>query len=782
MGNRFTEKAEKTLNHAVSAAQELGHTYIGTEHALIALLVDSASCAAILLGKNGIKKDLIENAVREYSGTGMKTALTAKDTTPRFRRIIENSYKAAQKYSSEKIGTEHILLALLDERGSTAEKILHKAGFDTVSLRDETVTFLRTIEKSCAMLKNEARELSIPNLMKYGRNITEEAKNSLADPVIGRDKETERLIRILSRKTKNNPCLIGEAGVGKTAIVEGLAQRIVNKDVPEALFGKTIISIDLSAMVAGAKYRGDFEDRIKNILSEAKENKSVILFIDEVHTIVGAGSAEGAIDAANILKPALSRGEIHLIGATTLAEYKKYIESDNALERRFQPVTVEEPTPEEALDILYGLKPRYEEYHDITITDDALRAALRLSRRYIKDRFLPDKAIDVLDEACAKANVYSRKGKIKLKKDKKSEQKQLCEEYPDFDMFFYKDNSTSKLGDELPVVNAQSIAEVVSEMTGIPVESRDFDEYRDFYFRLEKHIAGQSDAVRAVSDAVVRGLAGIGDENRPKGVFLFVGQSGVGKTELARALACELFGNADSLLRYDMSEFSEKQSVAKFIGSSPGYVGYNEATSITDTVRRKPYSVILFDEIEKASEDVINLFLQIADTGTLTDSSGRRADFRNSYIIMTSNVGAEGLSDKEVGFVKKEKSDALFETLRESFSEEFLNRLDDIILFRAQNSDTMREIAEKKMREFLQRLEAKGIFADFDSGVIDYILNKCSNRTGARAISRVIAAEIETPIAKLILSSDGIADERIKIKTDGKEIILFQEEALVTNE
>ncbi len=775
MSSKFTEKAEKILNSAVDIAENLGHTYIGTEHALLALLFDENSCAAILLSKNGIKYNEIEAAIKEYSGIGAKTRLTAKDTTPRFRRVIENSYKTAQKYSSEKIGSEHILSALLDERGSTAEKILTKSGHDTVTIRDETITFLRTIEKSCALLRNESgTTANIPNLLRYGKNLTAEAKASNSDPVIGRENETDRLIRILCRKTKNNPCLIGEAGVGKTAIVEGLAKKIASGDVPLQLKGATLISIDLSSMIAGAKYRGDFEDRIKNILEEVKNTPSVILFIDEIHTIVGAGAAEGAIDAANILKPALARADIHLIGATTLSEYKKHIENDGALERRFQPLIINEPTPEKTIEILFGLKERYEKYHKLYISNDAINAAVNLSTRYIHDRFLPDKAIDVLDEACAKANLRASATPSSMFDNK-------CDEYPEFTSLIFE-NSLNPLNDNqnITTVNAEDIADIITEMTGIPIKTAK-NEALDFRERLERRVIGQHEAINAVANAVARSMAGINNEARPRGVFFFVGKSGVGKTELARALALELFGSENALLRFDMSEFSEKQSVAKFIGSPPGYVGYNDSTPITDIIRKRPYSVILFDEIEKASEDVLNLFLQITDTGRLTDSAGRTADFKNSYIIMTSNAYYTSSENQSLGFVKDKKSSHIYEKLKEHFSDEFLNRLDDIILFEPQNDDTLLKIIKKKIEELSQRLNERGIKIKFDDTVYKHILSKSEKNGGARGVGRIIASEIETPIAKLMLSGKIENGASILSKFENGNFEFLSEEFVISN-
>lgn len=769
MSNNFTTKAENALNRSVKVAEELGHTYIGSEHVLIALAEDESSCASMLLRKSKITTEKIKSAVKELSGVGAVSCLTSKDTTPRCRRILESSYKIAKKYSSEKIGTEHILLALLEERESVASKILTKIEADLISLKDEVVTFLRTSERGITYTAPLA-DSAIPNLMKYGKVITRLAEEGQLDPVIGRDKETERVIRILSRKSKNNPCLIGEAGVGKTAIVEGLAMRIAQGKVPASLLGKTVISLDLTSMVAGAKYRGDFEERIKNIMNEAARNKSVILFIDEIHTIVGAGSAEGAIDAANIMKPELSRGNIQLIGATTLAEYRKYIEKDSALERRFQPVLVEEPDIDGALEILYGIRERYERHHRIKISDAAIESAVRLSKRYIQDRFLPDKAIDVLDEACAMAsvslNIETDKTKnIREKMRQLSTDKKNAILNHDFDTAInlreLEKIYTAELSEEVLLgeqikgsvrVDEEHVRSVIKEMTGINTKediSRDFSEIKN---RLLAGIIGQDKAVACLSEAVIRSFAGINEPHRPRGIFLFLGESGVGKTALARELASVLFNTEDSLVRYDMSEFSESYAVSKLIGSAPGYVGYEDSNSALERIRRHPYSVVLLDEIEKAHPDVLALFLQIFDTGYLRDASGRKINFRNTYIIMTSNIGADKFKDsREVGFMGS-GDETPAKRLCAYFKPEFINRIDEVILFSPLEISALARICENKLSELKERISSLGIALDVSADVCMHIATKGKSQgMGARPIGRLITTEIENKIAKMIV-------------------------------
>ncbi len=758
MSTKFTEKAENALNRSVRIAEAYGHTYIGSEHILYALSEDEGCCASGLLKKRRVTREKLDAAIKQSEGAGVKTTLSSKDTTPRCRRILEGSYKIAKKYSSDKIGTEHLLLALLDEQESVAIKILLMVGADISILRDEVIAFLKTAVVISDYSRATADE-PIPNLLKYGHNMTLKAEVGEYDPVIGRDKETERLIRILTRKNKNNPCLIGEAGVGKTAIVEGLAQRIAAGNVPEQLRGKILISIDLTSMIAGAKYRGDFEDRIKNILSEAAKNKSVILFIDEIHTIVGAGSAEGAIDAANIMKPQLSRGDIRVIGATTINEYRKYIEKDSALERRFQPLVVEEPDEEEALMILRGLRGRYESYHGIILSDEALKSSIRLSKRYVQDRYLPDKAIDLIDEACAKVSGENQKCAKYAKEDENIGQslnlaamvfsKTKDENLNSAERGLSYTRPRELTAEVAPTVLASDIEQIVTELYGVNI----FDDRTSpgsLCAELSSVVLGQDAAVKAIASAVTRSFVGINDERRPKGVFLFVGESGVGKTELARALCYRLFSDKDALISYDMSEFSEQSSVSKLIGSAPGYVGYDDTNSALEKIRRHPYSVILLDEIEKAHPDVLALFLQVFDNGILTDASGRRISFRNAYIIMTSNACSNKLSDG-IGFLGRDSDERLNSSLKEIFRPEFIDRIDEIVRFSALDTKTLGRIAEIKLEERRGRLSEMGIELEYDESLPIYLgeITKAKG-LGARPLQRTITTSIDTGIAELI--------------------------------
>lgn len=773
MSNNFTIKAENALNKAVSVAEELGHTYIGSEHILLALMQDDTSCAYILLKKNKVTEDKITVAIKEYSGIGAVSKLTSKDTTPKCRKILENSYKITKKYSAQKIGTEHILLAILEERECVASKILTKIEADTISIKDDIVTFLRSCERGIIFAEPVA-DTAIPNLIKYGKNISKLAEQGKLDPVIGREKETDRVIRILSRRSKNNPCLIGEAGVGKTAIVEGLAKRINDGNVPTSLYGKIIFSLDLTSMVAGAKYRGDFEERIKNIMQEVSKNKSIILFIDEIHTIVGAGAAEGAIDAANIMKPELSRGDIQLIGATTLAEYRKYIEKDGALERRFQPVIIEEPTTEATINILNGIRDKYENHHNVIIDKSAIDASVKLSKRYIQDRFLPDKAIDLLDEACAMASVKCNHESEKTK-DLREKMRQIsldkknAVDNQDFELAISlkelervcsaelaEENLSLNQKNTKAIVTEQEVAAILSEMTGINLDSTCKKECLEIYDRLSSKVIGQNDAVRLLSEAVIRSYAGINYPDKPRGIFLFLGESGVGKTALAKALASELFNSEESLIRYDMSEFSESYSISKFIGSAPGYVGYDEQNSALEQIRKHPYSVVLLDEIEKAHPDVLSLLLQIFDNGYLTDATGRKISFKNTYIIMTSNIGENNLSgSKALGFMNNTSKDSIHERLRGSFKDELINRIEEIILFQPLNHSALKQIAKNKISDISNRLKENGILIKIEDKVYDFIAEEAKQKGfGARPINRIITSKIENVLAKMIVSGE----------------------------
>ncbi len=794
MSNRFTEKAESALNRAVKIAEGYGHTYIGSEHILAALSEDRSSCASMLLHKNGVTKEKIDAQIRELSGVGMRSRLNSKDTTPRFRRVLEGSYRISKKFLSEKIGSEHILMALIEEKDSVAMKILYKVCQDMISLRESVISFLKSTT-TAASYAAEEREIPIPTLLKYGKNMTAKAGRGDYDPLIGRDKELNRLIRILTRKNKNNPCLIGEAGVGKTAIVEGLAQRIASGNVPPSLIGKIIISVDLTSMVAGAKYRGDFEERIKSMLDEAARNKSVILFIDEVHTIVGAGSAEGAIDAANIMKPELSRGEIRLIGATTIHEYRKYIEKDSALERRFQPLMIEEPTKEEALNILRGVKENYEKHHKININDEALKAAISLSERYIQDRFLPDKALDLLDEACA-----SLSNSRLLINQNNSNADEKAKQYYSFEEMLTGENATNLMLQrecefpvsskvplftksaytDAPTLSEADVRSVVSELYGIKEFECQQISAKSLKAKLNERIIGQDSAVCALAFSVMRSSVGISSKNRPRGIFLFLGESGVGKTELAKALSEALFNTDDSLIRYDMSEYGEPYSVSKLIGSAPGYVGYDDMNGALEKIRRHPYSVILLDEIEKAHQDVLALFLQIFDTGILTDASGRKINFRNSYIVMTSNIGADKFKDKGgVGFLQDEEKNSIRTKLKGHFKDEFINRIDDIVLFSALDENSLTDIARMELEKIKLRLEEIGMKISFTPSIAPHIAKLGSEKGfGARPLLRIIATEIENKLADAIASGElskgceallGVKDEEIYIESFGDE-------------
>ena len=752
MSDRFTEKAENALNKSVKTAERFGHTYIGSEHLLLALAEDETSCASLILKKNGISKDKIHAFIKEYSGIGVKTTLSSKDLTPRSRKILESSYNNANQYGDGTIGTEHILLSLIEERDCVATKLLKNIKADTSSIRDDIFTLMKTRERT---LQKTKRDVYAPVIMQYGKNLCELAKNGKFDPVIGRDKETDRVIRVLSRKNKNNPCLIGEAGVGKTAIIEGLAQRIVNNEVPPILMGKTIISLDLTSMVAGAKYRGDFEDRIKNILNEVTKHKDIILFIDEIHTIVGAGAAEGAIDASNILKPQLARGDVQVIGATTYDEYKKYIEKDSALERRFQPIQINEPSEKETIAMLSALKERYESHHNVTIQDESIEECVMLSKKYINERFLPDKAIDILDEACA---MMASKSSINRKHGQISRQFWIHKENTDLDMreicqSEYKINSTNLSKEDKPVVTPTIIKDIISESCGIPTSMiRKSINYDELERNLNDAVLGQSSAIKLLVSAIKRADLGFTNEEKTRGIFMFIGESGVGKTALAIELEKNLFYNSSNLLRFDMSEYSERQSISKLIGSPPGYVGHDNGGILTEAVKKKPHSIVLFDEIEKADKEILNILLQISDYGYLHDSSGRRISFRNAIIIATTNLGASQSFEK-VGFendTKNKQND--IEILKKYYKDEFINRFDEIIHFSALGEDTLKRIISEKLDKISLSLSKRGYTFSFNNEVVDNILVKSKRKgLGARPALREISSKIEDKLIDLML-------------------------------
>ena len=735
--NGFTEKANRALNLAIEKAETMGHTYIGSEHLLLGILAEGTGAAATLLASEGITEEKVAELLAEKVGEGLPTSLSPDDFTPRSKRILEMSIAAARSISGGYVGTEHILLAIIEEGQSYAVAFLKELGVNPEELSSKILSasegFSGAGKSASAGKKSDGK---CPTLDKFGRDLTAEAKAGKIDPVIGRGEEIQRVIQILTRRTKNNPCLIGEPGVGKTAIAEGLALKIADGEVPEILENKRVVSLDLTGMVAGTKYRGDFEERIKTALDEVKKSGDVILFIDELHTIVGAGSAEGSTDAANILKPSLARGELQVIGATTLNEYRKYIEKDAALERRFQPVTVGEPTEEEAVEILKGLRDKYEAHHHVKITDEAINAAVKLSSRYISDRYLPDKAIDLIDEAgsrvklqsmtppenirlledeiktisaekTASVNAQDFEGAAKLRdreKEKTEQLKKLKEQWHE---------SNRHAGGE---VTAEEIAEIVSGWTGIPATTLTEEEGQKL-LRLEdtlhKRLVGQDEAVSAVSRAIRRGRVGLKDPKRPTGSFLFLGPTGVGKTELCKTLAETMFGSENAVIRFDMSEYMEKHTVSRLVGSPPGYVGYDEGGQLTEAVRRKPYSVVLFDEIEKAHPDIFNILLQILDDGVLTDSQGRKVNFKNTVIIMTSNVGARAISEqKSLGFGDKDAAakddkaikDEVMTALKAQFRPEFLNRIDDIIVFKQLEKDDITEIARRLLKVLSDRI------------------------------------------------------------------------------
>lgn len=788
----FTEKANKALNLAIESAEEMRHNYVGTEHILYGLVKEGSGVAATALNECGVTEDALREKLESINGTMSLVELTPDDFTPRTKRVLRAAVIISSKTGYTYVGTEHLLLAILSESDSYAVAFLEELGVSVERLAQAVSKGMQGgADDGFGGFENE----SAPNgsqkggsaLDKFGRDLTQAAKNGEIDPVIGREKEIQRVIQILSRRTKNNPVLIGEPGVGKTAVAEGLALEIAKGNVPEILKDKRVVSLDLTGMVAGAKYRGDFEERIKAAIDEVKKSKNTILFIDELHTIVGAGAAEGSADAANILKPSLARGDFQVIGATTLNEYRKYIEKDAALERRFQPVKVGEPTPEQAVQILKGLRDSYEAHHKVKITDEAINAAVTLSSRYIADRYLPDKAIDLIDEGASKVRLASLTSPDNVKeledeiadyeKEKASaineqdferaarlrdEQKELQTKLDDAKKK-WQEQQKGNSGE----VTAEDIAKIVSEWTGIPVvqlTKEESERLLNMENVLHERVIGQSEAVTAIAKAIRRGRVGLKDPKRPVGSFIFLGSTGVGKTELCKALAEAMFGDENAMLRLDMSEYMEKHTVSKLIGSPPGYVGFEEGGQLTEKVRRKPYSVVLFDEIEKAHPDVFNMLLQILEDGRLTDSQGRTVDFKNTIIIMTSNVGARLITEKQssLGFnsenenaeesEKKDIKELVTGELRKVFRPEFLNRVDDIIVFNKLNKDEIKQIAVKMLKTLENRLDKMNIKISFTDNAISEIADKGFDENyGARPLRRAIQNEIEDPLSEQML-------------------------------
>ena len=776
----FTESANNALNFAIEAAENLGHTYIGSEHILLGLLSDNKTVSASILNSKKITLKKVEEQIKKNIGVGIPTSLSPEDVTPKCRKIIENALNSNVKKSSA--GTEQILYSLLKDSQNAGCKILSSLGVSPYEISTDI------LNDNIDNKKTTQKETKTTLIDKYGKDLTELAENGGIDPVIARENEIERVIEILSRRSKNNPCLIGEPGVGKTAIAEGLALEIANGNVPENLKNKRIISLDLTCMVAGTKYRGDFEERIKNIIDEVQENGNIIVFIDELHNIVGAGSAEGAVDAANILKPSLARGDIRVIGATTLNEYRKYIEKDAALERRFQPVIVEEPSLEDAKEMIYGVKSFYEKHHGVTITDEAIDSAINLSERFITDRFLPDKAIDLIDEASAKVKLKNFSLPENLKTEEKnikekSEKKLKAIEEQDFEKAAKYRDEEKRLNIELRIkkqkwqeesenrnllVTEDDIKNIVSVWSKIPVteiSKTESEKLLTLENELHKRIVGQEEAVKAVSRAIRRGRAGIKDPKRPIGSFLFLGPTGVGKTELTKAISECIFGNENEVIRIDMSEYMEKHSVSKLVGSPPGYVGFDEGGQLTEKVRRKPYSIVLFDEIEKAEPDIFNILLQILEDGVLTDSNGRKVNFKNTIIIMTSNIGASLISNNKssMGFSgenneltrNKRNRELVIEEVKKTFKPELINRIDELIVFDLLTKEEIKEVTKRMLNEIKSRLKDKNIAIEFTDSVINKLSEKGFDKVyGARPLRRLITTEIEDMLSEKFLSGE----------------------------
>ena len=846
--DKFTESANNALNNALELARNFGHNYVGSEHLLLGILKEKNCVAAKILENRGIMFENIRAQVLHQSGYGEKTSTSAADYTPRVKSIIESSLTEAQSLGHNYIGTEHLLMALLQEGDCQALKALLAEGGHIHLIYNDILNYYSAQGYTSPINPQQQPKIPptigdmlsapphqhfgaahppyahghghghgnqpntnlkkggspTPALNQFGKDLTAEALNGRLDPIIGRDREMERVIQILSRRTKSNPCLIGEPGVGKTAVVEGLAQRIVQKNVPDSLTGKRVITLDLPGMIAGAKYRGEFEERLKNVMEEIRKNPDIIIFIDEIHTIIGAGAAEGAVDAANILKPALSRGEMQVIGATTTVEYRKYIEKDAALERRFQSVMVGEPTEEESVDILKGLRDRYEAHHKVKITDEAIAAAVKLSRRYINDRFLPDKAIDLIDEAASRVRMNSLvhtpeikelENQIKQLKNEKEEAIRAQDFNRAAEIRDKEREATDKFNDALKdwsdkkdsakiSITDDDIADIITSATNIPVKQllkEEAEKLVNLEETLHQRIVGQNEAVNAISRAIRRSRVGLKDPKRPTGSFIFLGPTGVGKTEVCKALSEILFGDESAMIRVDMSEYMEKHSVSKLIGSPPGYVGYDDAGQLTEKIRKRPYSVVLFDEIEKAHPDVFNILLQILEDGILTDAHGRRVDFKNTVIIMTSNVGSDiNSSAKLLGFsgaasdvqeseTRKSKS---LEALKSTFKPEFLNRIDEIITFDKLTSDEIKEITVKMLAEIKKRVESLGIEIEFDDKCTALLSEEGYDPTyGARPLRRAIQRKIEDSFATQMLEGKIKKGEKVTVTADDGKIV-----------
>ena len=799
MVNRFTEKAQIVLTNAKKCAKELNTSYIGTEHLLLGILSTDCIGCKILNDKRVFYNDALDKII-DFSNASSDSKPKEKELSPKCKRVIENAASIAKRFDGKFIGSEHILYAICEQGDSYASKVLIALEISLQGVKNEIATFLDTFT-----IEEKAEKAHVPSgaLALYGKNLNQSARDGKLDPLIGRENEILRLIQILSRRTKNNPCLIGEPGVGKTAIIEGLAIKITEGDVPKNLSNKIIISLDLPSMIAGAKYRGEFEERMKSVIKEVKSNDSIILFIDEIHTIVGAGSAEGAVDAANIIKPTLARGEIQLIGATTISEYRKHIEKDSALERRFQPITINEPSENETINILNGLKSKYEEFHGVKISNDAIKFAVSLSKRYINDRFLPDKAIDLIDEACSRVKMKHNHKSTRLKEYEKrikelskekenailSQNFELASKLRDDEIKYKilynkeKEKRERLLSRTELKISENDIADIVTTWTSIPVSKINKGEGKELVNleeKLSNDIIGQEEAISKICDCIRRGRVGLKNPNRPIGSFLFLGPTGVGKTALAKSIAKNVFGSSNSFIRLDMSEYMEKHSVSKLIGAPPGYVGYDEGGKLTSAVRLNPYSVILFDEIEKAHNDIYNILLQILEDGALTDSHGRQIDFKNCILILTSNIGAKNITEpKNLGFSENNANDEYEKikskinyALKHEFNPEFLNRLDEIIVFNKLKLENIKSICQNLLKEIEASAKSIGISIEFENGAIDCLAKQSFDKLyGARPLRRTITNLIENPLSKKILKNEFPSGSLVRVSCKDDEIV-----------